>query len=92
MHDKVFSQGRYQMKDEVEQVLNKIRVALRQDGGDIELIDIDEESGVVKVQLQGTCAGCPYSQITLTNYVEKNLKELVPGVTKVVNENTQMSI
>ncbi|MHA1399024.1 MAG: NifU family protein [Candidatus Heimdallarchaeaceae archaeon] len=75
------------MKEQVEQLLNMIREALQRDGGDIELLDVNEETGEVLVQLQGTCAGCPYSQYTLTNYVEKTLKEHVPGVTKVINKN-----
>ncbi|MHA1302924.1 MAG: NifU family protein [Candidatus Heimdallarchaeaceae archaeon] len=75
------------MREQVEQLLNMIREALQRDGGDIELLDVNEETGEVLVQLQGTCAGCPYSQYTLTNYVEKTLKEHVPGVTKVINKN-----
>lgn len=77
------------MKDKVQATLNEIRVALQQDGGDIALIDIEEESGIVRVELQGACRGCPYSQLTLTGYVEKLLIERVPGVTQVVNVNLE---
>ena len=52
-------------------------------GGDVKLIDVDED-GVVTVELQGACKGCPMSQMTLANGVERILKERVPGVTRVV--------
>ncbi len=77
------------MKDKVQETLNEIRVALQQDGGDIELKEVDEETGTVRVELQGACRGCPYSQLTLTGYVEKVLKERVPGVKQVVNVNLE---
>ena len=77
------------MKDKVQETLNEIRVALQQDGGDIELVEVEPETGIVKVELQGACRGCPYSQLTLTGYVEKVLKERVPGVTQVVNINLE---
>ena len=69
------------MKDKVEKALAKIRPALRQDGGDIELVGI--ENGVVKVRLKGACAGCPMSQMTLANFVEAELKKQIPEVTRV---------
>ena len=77
------------MKDKVQATLNEIRVALQQDGGDIELVEVDEETGIVRVELQGACRGCPYSQLTLTGYVEKLLKERVPGVSQVLNINLE---
>ncbi len=70
------------MKEKVEAALSKLRSVLQQDGGDIELVDVTQE-GVVKVRLKGACAGCPMSQMTLTNYVEQNLKKEVPEVKKV---------
>jgi Fe-S cluster biogenesis protein NfuA len=72
------------MRDEVEAALAKIRPMLQADGGNVELIDVAED-GVVKVRLKGACAGCPMSQMTLKNGIEKILKEAVPGVTSVVN-------
>ena len=69
------------MKEKVEKALNDIRGALQRDGGDIELVDIVD--GVVKVRLKGACAGCPMSQMTLTNYVEQAIKKEVPEVKKV---------
>ncbi|NPD89151.1 MAG: NifU family protein [Asgard group archaeon] len=77
------------MKEKIQATLNEIRVALQQDGGDIDLVEVDEETGIVKVELQGACRGCPYSQLTLTGYVEKLLKERVPGVNQVVNINLE---
>ena len=73
------------MKQEVEEQLNEIRPALQADGGDIELVDVDEKTGVVQVKLVGACAGCPMSQMTLQMGVERILKNKVPGVTKVEN-------
>ena len=73
------------MKQEVEEQLNEIRPALQADGGDIELVDVDEKTGIVQVKLLGACAGCPMSQMTLQMGVERILKNKVPGVTKVEN-------
>ncbi len=66
-------------KELVKQTLELIRPALQADGGDVALVDVDED-GMVTVQLQGACAGCPMSQLTLANGVERVLKERVPGV------------
>ncbi|MDR1015570.1 MAG: NifU family protein [Coriobacteriales bacterium] len=67
----------------VSEVLELIRPALQADGGDVELVGVDEE-GVVTVELQGACKGCPMSQLTLANSVERVLKDRIPEVTKVV--------
>ncbi len=69
------------MREVVEKALEKIRPALRADGGDIELIDVVD--GVVKVRLTGACGGCPMSQMTLKMGVEKVLKQQVPEVKSV---------
>jgi len=69
------------MREIVEKALDKIRPALRADGGDIELIDVVD--GVVKVRLTGACGGCPMSQMTLKMGVEKVLKQQVPEVKSV---------
>lgn len=71
------------MKEQVEQVINEIRPILQSDGGDIQLISVDEKTGIVTVGLQGRCGGCPHAQMTLQAVVEKRIKELVPGVTVV---------
>ena len=72
------------MREKIEKVLEEsIRPGLQMDGGDIELVDV-EDDGTVKVRLKGACCGCPMSQMTLTMGVEKKLKELVPEVKSVV--------
>ncbi len=71
------------LKDDVAAALEKIRAGLRVDGGDVQLVDI--EDGIVKVKLQGSCAGCPFSQMTLKNFIEKELKKSVAGVKGVVS-------
>ena len=70
-------------KTDVAAVLELIRPSLQADGGDVKLVDGDED-GVVTGELQGACQGCPMSQMTLANGVERILKERVPGVTRVV--------
>ncbi len=70
------------MKQEVEQALAKIRPFLQRDGGDIKLIDVTDD-GIVKVQLTGACQGCPMSQMTLKQGVERALMKEVPGVKEV---------
>ncbi len=69
-------------RNDVEAALEGIRKALRVDGGDVQLVDI--EDGMVKVQLQGSCAGCPFSQMTLKNFIEKELKKSNPSIKGVV--------
>ncbi|MCL5959713.1 MAG: NifU family protein [Chloroflexi bacterium] len=71
------------MRQEVEKALDEIRPSLQADGGNIELIDVDEAEGVVKVRLVGACAGCPMSAMTMRNGVERILKSRVPQVTRV---------
>ena len=67
--------------DKIEKALRKVRAGLQQDGGDLELVSI--EDGVVKVRLKGACAGCPMSQMTLANFVERELKKAAPEVKRV---------
>ena len=69
------------MKEKVEKVMNEMRPMQIRDGGNVELVSI--EAGVVKVRLQGACAGCPMSQMTLRNGIERVLKEKIPEVTAV---------
>ena len=70
-------------KNDVSSVLELIRPALQADGGDVTLVDVNDK-GVVTVELQGACNGCPMSQMTLANGIERILKERVPGVTRVL--------
>ncbi|MDD1749638.1 MAG: NifU family protein [Methanothrix sp.] len=66
------------LKEDVEAALERIRAGLRVEGGDVQLVDIAD--GIVKVKLQGSCAGCPFSQMTLKNFIEKEIKKSVAGV------------
>ena len=70
------------IKENVENALQKVRPSLQADGGDVKLIDVDED-GLVKVKLMGACGGCPMSQMTLKMGIEKVLKQDVPEVTSV---------
>ncbi|MCI9128896.1 MAG: NifU family protein [Eggerthellaceae bacterium] len=69
-------------REQVVEVLNAVRPSLQADGGDVELVDVGED-GIVTVELQGACKGCPMSQMTLANGIERILKERVPGVVGV---------
>lgn len=70
------------MKEKVEKALAKIRPSLMADGGNVELVDV--EDGVVKVRLTGACAGCPMSQMTLKMGIERLLKQEIPEIKEVV--------
>lgn len=70
------------MQEKVQEILEKIRPQLQADGGDVELVGVTEDS-VVQVRLQGACAGCPMSQMTLKNGIEQALKKEVPEVKSV---------
>jgi len=72
------------VKERVEEALDLIRPALQNDGGNVELIDVDEAAGIVKVKLVGACGSCPMSQLTLRMGVERVLKEQIPEITEVV--------
>lgn len=69
------------LKESVQTVIDKIRPMLQRDGGDVELVGV--EGGVVKVRLQGACKGCPMSQMTLKNGIERFVKQEVPEVDRV---------
>jgi len=70
------------LREKVESALNEVRPSLQADGGDVELVDVTDD-GVVKVKLQGACAGCPMSQLTLSQGIERHLKNILPEVKKV---------
>lgn len=70
------------MRERVEKALAKLRIHLQRDGGDVELVDVDED-GVVKVRLTGACVGCPMSQMTLSMGIERELKKEIPEIKKV---------
>lgn len=68
----------------VQAVIDTIRPVLQADGGDIELVKVDEQTGMVSVRLQGACKGCPGAAMTLKMGVERHLKQQVPEVQGVV--------
>ncbi len=70
------------MKDKVQEVLDKIRPALQADGGDVELVEVTDQ-GIVKVRLTGACKGCPMSQMTLKNGIERLVLKEIPEIKSV---------
>ena len=76
--------GELTLEERVKEVLNRIRPYLQRDGGDLEFIELTQDN-IVRVKLQGACAGCPMSQLTLSRGVEAALKEEIPEVEAVEN-------
>jgi len=79
----VKSQTSRPIYERVAEVLEAIRPMVRGDGGDIELVGVDAD-GVVTVRLSGACVGCPSSAMTLAMGIERNLRDRIPEVTRVV--------
>jgi len=71
------------VRERVQGVINLIRPAVQADGGDIELVDVAAD-GVVQIRFHGACHGCPSSNLTLQMGIERNLRDKVPEVTRVV--------
>jgi len=69
------------IENKIKETLEEIRPKIQADGGDIELVAI--ENGVVKVRLKGACVGCPMSALTLKQGVERAIKNKVPEVKSV---------
>jgi len=69
------------MKEKIEMALADIRPSLQADGGDVELVDV--ENGIVRVRLTGACSGCPMSQMTLKQGIETHIKKEVPEILSV---------
>ncbi len=70
------------MRDKVEAVLDKIRPQLMMDGGNVELVEVND--GTVKVKLTGACGGCPMASMTLKMGIEKILKQEIPEIKEVI--------
>jgi len=70
------------LKEEVENAIKDVRRFLQAEGGDCEIVDV--ENGIVKVRLKGTCRGCPFATITLKMRIETIIKEKVPEIKEVV--------
>jgi Fe-S cluster biogenesis protein NfuA len=73
------------VREQIEKTIAAIRPAIQADGGDIFLRDVDEDTGVVSVELVGACVSCPASTVTLKAGIERILKDRVEGVTEVLN-------
>lgn len=74
-----------ELRLDVENVLQVLRQGLAMHGGNVELVDVDPETGCVSLRLQGACVGCPMSELTLRSGIEETLKEMVPEVTAIIN-------
>lgn len=68
-------------KEKVEEILDRIRVGLRSEGGDIELVDVRDN--IVYVRLTGACGVCPMSTLTMKNWVEATIKKELPEIESV---------
>lgn len=71
------------LRDHVEAAIDEIRPALQMDGGDCEIVDVDESVGTVSIRLLGACGGCPMSTLTLKHGIERMVKEKVPSIRQV---------
>lgn len=72
------------MRKQIENILNELRPSLQADGGDVELVDVDEKNGVVKVKLTGACHHCPMAAMTLEQGIARVLKAKVKGLKNVI--------
>ena len=79
-------QGEKDLRTRVDEVIAMVRPYIQGDGGDIDLVDVDDE-GTVTVRLKGACSGCPHAAMTLKMGVERALKERIPEVREVVSVN-----
>lgn len=80
-----------ELRKKVEKALEEIRPFLKNDGGDISLLDIDEKENIVRVQLEGACVGCSVNQMTLKSGVEMTIKKYAPQIDKVINVAPELS-
>jgi Fe-S cluster biogenesis protein NfuA len=70
-------------RDQILEVLDGIRPALRTDGGDVEFVDFDENAGILQIRFLGACGDCPISEITLRQGIERRILTAVPQVREV---------
>ncbi len=73
-----------ELSAEIEKILDMLREGLALHSGNVELVDADPDTGKVSVRFQGTCVGCPMSEITLKAGIEETLREILPEITEVV--------
>ncbi|MDB5085336.1 MAG: hypothetical protein JWN30_2222 [Bacilli bacterium] len=72
------------LRDRVQEALDKIRPGLMSDGGDAELVDVDADNGVATIRMVGACGGCPMSTMTLKMGIERTIRAAVPEIVEVV--------
>ncbi|OGM00806.1 hypothetical protein A2480_01170 [Candidatus Uhrbacteria bacterium RIFOXYC2_FULL_47_19] len=68
---------------EIENALDEIRPTLQEDGGDVEIVSFNDESGTLTVRFLGHCAGCPFAKLTLKQGIERTIKQRLPGIVAV---------
>ncbi|BBL80153.1 hypothetical protein Rxycam_01723 [Rubrobacter xylanophilus DSM 9941] len=77
-------EGKPDMRSRVEAALGKVRPAMQADGGDARVVDCDEETGSVRIQMLGACSGCPLSQLDFVYAIESLIKREVPEVKRIL--------
>jgi Fe-S cluster biogenesis protein NfuA len=80
MHETTLSPQRDRIVERIEDALDVIRPALREDGGDVELLSFDDADGIVHLRLVGACSSCPISTMTVKQGIERRLKTAIPEV------------
>ena len=73
------------IQEEIANSLDQLRPALQRDGGDVEFVEYENDTGILKVRLMGACRGCPYSQMTLSQGIKRALQQNFPQLTDVVS-------
>ncbi|MHA2278157.1 MAG: NifU family protein [Candidatus Kariarchaeaceae archaeon] len=73
------------INEEIANSLDQLRPALQRDGGDVEFVEYESDTGILKVRLMGACRGCPYSQMTLSQGIKRALQQNFPQLTDVVS-------
>ncbi len=77
-------EGKPDMRSRVEAALGKVRPAMQADGGDARVVDCDEATGSVKIQMLGACSGCPLSQLDFVYAIESLIRREVPEVKEIL--------
>ncbi len=70
--------------DKLNKILDEVRPALQRDGGDLDLVEFDQDNGIVKIHFTGACAQCPLADVTLHQLIEQQIKEQMPDVKQVM--------
>lgn len=78
------AKNKEEFRADIDKVLDMIRGGLAMHGGNVEIVDVEPESGTVQVRFQGACVGCPMSEMTFKAGIEDTLLEMLPEVKNVV--------